>query len=142
MAAKISFILRLIVAIILLQTLYFKFGGHPEAIHIFTTLGVEPWGRILLGCVELVVAIGLLIPRIQILASFASLGVLFGAIGAHLFTPLGVVVKWNGNSDNGQLFFMAVLSFSLILIHLLLFCYQKKYSLSKLIKKEILKKAG
>lgn len=141
MNSKISFVLRLIVAIILLQTLYFKFGGHAEAVHIFTTLCVEPWGRIVLGCIELIVAIGLLIPRTQILASFASLGVLFGAIGAHLFTSLGIIVEWNGSSDGGQLFFMAVLSFSLIINHLALYCYRKKYSLSQLIKKEIIKKA-
>lgn len=139
MSSKISFFLRLIVAVILLQTLYFKFGGHAEAVHIFTTLGVEPWGRILLGCIELIVAVGLLIPRTQVLASFASLGVLFGAIGAHFFTPLGIIVEWNGNSDGGQLFFMAVLSFSLIIIHLAFYCFRNKYSLSQLIKKEILK---
>ena len=141
MRSKISFILRLIVAVILLQTLYFKFGGHAEAVHVFTTLGVEPWGRIVLGCIELIVAIGLLIPRTQILASFASLGVLFGAMGVHLFTPLGIVVEWNGNSDGGQLFFMAVLSFTLIIIHLALYCFENKYNLSQLINKERLNKA-
>src|SRR6056300_367397 len=104
MKISISFILRLIVAIILIQSLYFKFTGHSEAVHIFSTLGVEPWGRIGLGCLELLVALTLLIPKTQVLASFASLGVLGGAIGAHLFTPLGIVVHWDGNSDNGQLF--------------------------------------
>lgn len=65
MLNKLSFFLRLIVAVILLQTLYFKFGGHAEAVHIFSTLGVEPWGRIGLGCVELFVALTLLIPKTQ-----------------------------------------------------------------------------
>jgi len=105
MLNKLSFFLRLVVAVILLQSLYFKFGGHAEAVHIFSTLGVESWGRIGLGCVELFVALTLLIPKTQVLASFASLGVFSGAIGTHLFTPVGIVVQWDGNSDNGQLFF-------------------------------------
>lgn len=140
MLNKISFFLRLVVAVILLQTLYFKFGGHAEAVHIFSTLGVEPWGRIGLGCVELLVALTLLIPKTQVLASFASLGVLGGAIGAHLFTPLGIVVHWDGNSDNGQLFFMAVLSLVFIVVHLFPYSKEKNYGLKELINKEILKK--
>ena len=55
MLSKINFLLRLIVAIIFLQSLFFKFSGHAEAVHIFTTLGVEPWGRIVLGCIELII---------------------------------------------------------------------------------------
>lgn len=139
MPRTLSLILRLIVAIILLQTLYFKFGGHPEAIHIFTTLGVEPWGRIGLGFVELIVAIGLLTPKKQIIASFVALGIMVGALSSHLLTPLGVVIEWDGNSDNGQLFFMAALSLILLLIHLILYCRQMKYSLKELIRKEIFK---
>ena len=46
MKHKISFAIRLLVAIILFQSLYFKFGSHEQAIHIFTTLGVEPMGTI------------------------------------------------------------------------------------------------
>ena len=140
MTRTIALILRLIVAVILLQTLYFKFGGHPEAVHLFTTLVAEPWGRIGLGIIELIVAIGLLVPKKQILASFAALGIMAGAIGAHLLTPLGVVVEWNENSDNGQLFFMACLSFIFLVIHLLLYSRQMQYSLKELIRKEIFKK--
>ena len=139
MLNKLSFILRLVVAVILLQTLYFKFGGHAEAVHIFITLGVEPWGRIGLGCVELLVALTLLIPKTQVLASFASLGVFSGAIGTHLFTPVGIVVHWDGNSDNGQLFFMAVLSLVFIVVHLFLYSKEKNYGLKELISKEVLK---
>jgi uncharacterized membrane protein YphA (DoxX/SURF4 family) len=93
MTRTIALILRLIVAVILLQTLYFKFGGHPEAVHLFTTLGAEPWGRIGLGVIELIVAIGLLVPKKQILASFAALGIMAGAIGAHLLTPLVLLLN-------------------------------------------------
>ena len=37
-----SWILRLIVAVILLQTLFFKFSAAKESIYIFSTLGAEP----------------------------------------------------------------------------------------------------
>jgi hypothetical protein len=99
MKNKISFFLRLIVSVILLQSLYFKFGGHAQAVHVFSTLGVEPWGRNLLGSLELIVAIGLLFSKTQILASLATLGLMTGAIASHLFTPLGIEVKWDGNND-------------------------------------------
>ena len=140
MLNKLSFFLRLVVAVILLKSLYFKFGGHAEAVHVFSTLGVEPWGRIGLGCVELFMALTLLIPKTQVLASFASLGFFSGAIGTHLFTPEGIVVQWGGNSDNGQLFFMAVLSLGFIVVHLFLYSKEKNYSLKELINKEVLKK--
>ena len=104
MKNKISFFLRLIVSVILLQSLYFKFGGHAQAVHVFSTLGVEPWGRYLLGSLELIVAIGLLFSKTQILASLATLVLMTGAIASHLFTPLGIEVQWDGNNDEGQLF--------------------------------------
>ena len=44
-----SLVLRLVPAIILLQTLYFKFSAAPESVFIFEQLGLEPWGRIGLG---------------------------------------------------------------------------------------------
>ena len=125
MKNKISFFLRLIVSVILLQSLYFKFGGHAQAVHVFSTLGVEPWGRYLLGSLELIVAIGLLFSKTQILASLATLGLMTGAIAYHLFTPLGIEVQWVGNNDGGQLFFMAVISFVLILLHIITYFRNK-----------------
>ena len=41
----LSWLLRLTAAFILLQTLFFKFTGAEESVYIFSTLGVEPWGR-------------------------------------------------------------------------------------------------
>jgi uncharacterized membrane protein YphA (DoxX/SURF4 family) len=84
MFSKINFLLRLIVAIILIQSLYFKFTGHAEAVHIFSTLGVEPWGRILLTCIELIVGIALLLPKTKHIATWAALGIMIGALGTHL----------------------------------------------------------
>jgi putative oxidoreductase len=72
MLSKINVLLRLVVSIILLQSLYFKFSGHPEAVHIFSTLGVEPWGRYILGGIELITGIALLVPKTKITALFAT----------------------------------------------------------------------
>lgn len=104
----ISWILRVLVSVILLQTLYFKFSGHPESVALFTKLGVEPWGRITLGCIELIVGITLLIPKTSALASFFSTGILAGAIATHLFI-IGIV----SNNDGGALFMMALAGFIL-----------------------------
>ena len=108
MKHKISFTIRLLIAIILFQSLYFKFGSHEQAIHIFSTLGVEPWGRFLLGGIELVLAIAILLPTTKSIANTLTGLLMIGAIGAHLFTPLGIVVRWNGQNDGGQLFAMGV----------------------------------
>lgn len=99
-------VLRLLVAIIFLQTLYFKFTGAPESIYIFETLGIEPYGRIGSGIVELIASILILIPRTTLLGAIIGLGTITGAILAHL-TKLGIEV----NNDEGALFTMAIIVF-------------------------------
>ena len=100
----ISWVLRLTVAIILLQTLYFKFTAHPDSVHIFSALKVEPWGRIGLGIVELLTAILILYPKTKIIGMIYSLGIIVGAVFAHLFV-LGVNVE----NDGGSLFTLALI---------------------------------
>jgi uncharacterized membrane protein YphA (DoxX/SURF4 family) len=102
-----SWVLRLVAAIILIQTLYFKFSASEESVYIFSTLGIEPWGRIGSGIVELIAAILLLIPRTTAFGALLAIGVMSGAIFSHLFTPLGIEVK----ADGGLLFFYAILVF-------------------------------
>jgi putative oxidoreductase len=104
--AKILFALRLVVAAILAQTLYFKFTGAPESVHIFQTLGVEPWGRLASGAAELVAAALLLIPRTAVWGAVLSLGIISGAILSHL-TLLGIEIQ----GDGGLLFGLAVAVF-------------------------------
>lgn len=94
---------RLVAALILLQTLYFKFGAQPESVYIFSKLGVEPWGRIGSGVVELIASILILIPRISWIGAGLGLGVMTGAILSHL-TLLGIDVQ----NDGGYLFFLAL----------------------------------
>lgn len=104
--AKILLVLRLVVAAILLQTLYFKFTGAPESVYIFQTLGVEPWGRLSSGVAELVAAVLLLVPRTAVWGAVLSLGIISGAILSHL-TLLGIEVQ----GDGGLLFGLAVAVF-------------------------------
>jgi uncharacterized membrane protein YphA (DoxX/SURF4 family) len=99
-------ILRLTASIILLQTLYFKFSGAAESIYIFSTLGIEPYGRIGSGIVELIASILILIPRTTLLGALMGVSVMLGAIFSHLFV-LGIEVK----NDGGELFFLAIITF-------------------------------
>src|SRR5437870_9604341 len=99
----IAWICRVAAAVILLQTLFFKFTAAPESVYIFTKVGLEPWGRIGSGIVELIAAILLLVPRLTWLGAMIAIGVIGGAIMSH-FTVLGIVVM----DDNGLLFFLAV----------------------------------
>ena len=101
-----SWALQLIVAGILLQTLFFKFTGAAESVYIFSTLGAEPWGRIGSGVVELIAALLLLYPATITLGALLSLGVISGAIVSHL-TGLGIEVQ----GDGGLLFFLALAVF-------------------------------
>ncbi len=112
----LSWTLRVVAAAILAQTLFFKFTGAPESIHIFSTLGMEPWGRIGTGLAELVACVLLLTPRTVVIGAALSLGIMIGAIGGHL-TKLGIVVQ----DDGGLLFALAMVvtgcSLALLSIH-------------------------
>jgi len=90
----------------MLQTLFFKFSGAEESVYIFSKLGMEPWGRIGTGIIELIASILLLIPRTIVFGAVLGLGVMSGALLFHL-TRLGVVVM----DDHGQLFVYALLVF-------------------------------
>lgn len=118
--------LSIIAAIILLQTLFFKFTAHPDSVMLFTTLGVEPWGRIGLGIVELITAILLIYPRTTAIGSVLGLGIISGAIFSHLFI-IGIVF----NNDGGALFMLALAVF----ISCLIVAIMKKDELLAYIKK-------
>lgn len=98
---------RIVAAIILLQTLFFKFSGSEESVYIFTTVGAEPVGRIASGVVELFAAILLFVPRLNWLGAGLGCGVMAGAIASHL-TILGIEVK----GDGGLLFSLACIVFA------------------------------
>lgn len=102
MKSKIVWALRLIAAAILLQTLFFKFTGAPESKFIFSTLGVEPFGRYFAGFSELIASILLLVPGLGLLGALMAIGIMAGAIMSH-FAILGIVVQ----DDGGLLFLLA-----------------------------------
>jgi len=83
-------ILRLLAAVILLQTLYFKFTAHPQSVKLFTELGMEPWGRIGTGVLELIASVLILFPRTTGYGALLGLGLMAGALFFHL-TKLGIV---------------------------------------------------
>ena len=110
-----SWALRGIAAVILLQTLFFKFTGAKESVYIFTTVGhwlglsfMEPWGRIGSGIAELIAAVLLLLPQTVVFGSILSLGVISGAIFFHL-TALGITLP--AVDDHGELFALALIVF-------------------------------
>ncbi len=127
MKKVLSLVLRIVAAVILLQTLYFKFTGAPESVDLFTKLGVEPWGRIGTGVVELFTGILLLIPSTAFLGAFLGMGVMTGAIGSHLLV-LGI----ESAGDGGTLFILAIIVFVACLIAAILNLDQGKALLSKL----------
>jgi uncharacterized membrane protein YphA (DoxX/SURF4 family) len=102
----LSWICRVIAAVILLQTLYFKFTGAPESVYIFTTVGAEPAGRIGSGIIELIASVLMFVPRTVWLGAGLALGTMTGAILSHL-TLLGIEVM----GDKGELFALACITF-------------------------------
>lgn len=112
----LSWALQGTAAILLAQTLFFKFSAAKESVYIFSTLGhqlgvggLEPWGRITSGVVELIAAVLIMIPRTFIYGALLSLGVISGAIVSHL-AWLGISLPAVG--DHGELFTLAVIVFA------------------------------
>ena len=100
-------VIKLTVVIILLQTLFFKFTGASESVYIFSTLGVEPYGRIGSGIIELIASVLILIPRTTLIGALLGFGTMFGAILSH-FIILGIAVQ----NDGGFLFVLAIIAFT------------------------------
>jgi putative oxidoreductase len=110
-----SWSLQIISALIMAETLFFKFTAAPESVYIFSTLGMEPYGRIGTGIVELIASILLLIPSLVWLGAGLGVGLMSGAIMSHL-TQLGIVVL----NDGGRLFIYAMIVFISCFILLIL----------------------
>ena len=87
----------------MIQTLYFKFSGAEESVYIFSTIGIEPWGRIATGILELIASVLMVINATAWIGALLGLGLMGGAILTHL-TILGIEVK----GDGGYLFLLAI----------------------------------
>ncbi|NCT74113.1 MAG: DoxX family protein [Chitinophagaceae bacterium] len=112
----IAWVCRIIAAAIMLQTLFFKFTAAPESVYIFSALGMEPWGRIGTGILELTASVLILLPAATVYGAVLGLGLMGGALFFH-FTRLGIVVQ----DDSGQLFIYALLVFISCLVLLMLY---------------------
>lgn len=112
----ITWILRLLAAVIMLQTLYFKFSASAESVYIFSTLNMEPWGRIGTGIFELIASCLILYPRTTGIGALLGMGLMGGAIFFHL-TKLGFEVM----NDGGQLFIYALLVFISCLVLVIIY---------------------
>ncbi|QMU65630.1 MAG: DoxX family membrane protein [Flavobacteriaceae bacterium] len=100
--------LKLIAAIIMLQTLFFKFTNAQESIDLFTKIAGEKEAlmRIGTGIIELIAFILLFIPKKTWLGALLTFGTMSGAIISHL-TIIGIV----HNNDSGALFISAMVAF-------------------------------
>lgn len=113
-ASIVVWVLRLVLAGLYLMMSIPKFAGQDITIHIFTTLGVEPWGRLFTGIIEVGIFLLVLVPRTTIYGVILSLGTIFGALLAH-FTVLGIVVQ-NATgtiNDGGEIFITALIILAL-----------------------------
>ena len=124
MKKHIPLVLRIIVALILIQTLRFRFTAHPDSVYIFTEAGLEPYGRIGIGVLELIAGILLLIPRTVWIGATLTIGIIGGAIFMHL-TKIGIEV----NNDKGVLFATAIVTF--IFAGIILYLYKKDIPFKK-----------
>ena len=118
MKKHILLVLRILIALILIQTLRFKFAAHPDSVYIFSIVGLEPVGRIGIGVLELIAGVLLLVPKTVWAGAGLTMGIIGGAIMMHL-TQLGIAV----NGDSGVLFYTAVFVF--VVSSIILWNYKK-----------------
>ncbi len=127
----ISWTIRIAAALILLQTLFFKFTAAPESVVLFTKLGVEPWGRIGTGAIELIASILLLVPSTVFIGAFLGAGLMAGAILSHI-----AVIGIESQGDGGQLFTLAIIVLACCTILLLMYRKQGLMYFQKIFKNQ------
>jgi hypothetical protein len=128
MKSIVYYALRYVPAVILLQTLFFKFSGSDVSVFIFKSIDdfmhwnniMEPYGRIGTGVMELIAGALLLWPKQSHWGAFLSLGVISGALLTHLVI-LGIDVQ----GDHGKVFYLGLVTF----ICNLIVVYQNRKSL-------------
>lgn len=125
-ANLISWSFAILSAIIMLQTLYFKFTAEPESVYIFTQLGLEPYGRIGVGISELISSVLLILPRTRFFGALMGIGIMMGAVVGHL-TKLGIDVM----NDGGYLFILCII----VLISCLICLYLERKQLNLFLKR-------
>lgn len=113
LAKAVSTVFQLIAAAIMGQTLFYKFSADPMSVQLFTELGMEPQGRLIIGTLELIACILLLIPSSVVYGATLAIGLMGGAIIGHV-TKLG----WEGERLSLGLLAVAVFVACLIILWL------------------------
>lgn len=111
----ITRIIAIIIALLILQTLFYKFTAAPESVYIFEKIGLGAVGRIGIGIIELITAVLLVNKKTSLIGAILSVGVISAAIFFHL-TILGIEVM----NDKGLLFYMAIAVFVLSVLILMI----------------------
>lgn len=114
--------IRIVPAIVLLQTLFYKFTAAAESVALFSKLHAEPYGRIGTGIIELITAILLVNPKTSFYGAVLGFLTMLGAIASHIFI-LGITF----NNDGGTLFMLAILTF--ICCTIIIFDERNKFSI-------------
>lgn len=94
MNKALVWILQLGAAGILLPVAFAKLTAGPNDVRLFTDLGMEPHGRIIIGVIEMIAGLLLLSPYAAI-GALLSVGVMIGALIGHA-TVLGFIVYDDG----------------------------------------------
>lgn len=92
MKTALAWAVRLIPAVIIGQTLPFKFSGHPESVALFSDLSTAVTGDALLeaalrigtGVMEAITVILLLIPKQSIKGALLVVGTMGSALASHV----------------------------------------------------------
>ena len=114
-ATYLSWAGQIVAGAILLIAMAPKLLGAPESIELFRELGAEPWGRYIVGVVELVAAALLLVPGTgkHAIGALIAAGAMVGALGSHAW-------RLGFSGDTGAMAGMAtlVLAASLLVLYL------------------------
>lgn len=92
---KIAWVCQFIAGPILIYAGILKLSGNQADIDLFMRLGMESAGRILIGVIELFAGLMLISDAFAALGALIGLGVMVGAIIAHI-THLGYNVAGDG----------------------------------------------
>ncbi len=125
MMSKVArWVFSIYIAVVFIQSLFFKFTDSYETLHIFSVLGdwsgfqwFADYGAYGVGIVELIASI-LLFTALRLYGAIIAFGVMAGAVFFHLFTPLGITMPEfddMGNiigDDAGLLFYNACAVFA------------------------------
>lgn len=81
----LTWIARLVAAGILGMASFAKLTAASDSVALFTLLGAEPWGRLLVGSAELVATVLLLRSTMAVVGASLGAVLMLGAIATHLF---------------------------------------------------------